>query len=192
MKKNGLIINPGPLIDSNSIQAKIWPEIANTHCWLANKDKYKIKIWEEINGLRPTGTRKNGNKLCLCHKCDNGQCCNPDHLFLGTDKDNMQDRDKKKRWNTNTTKSWTTRRKNGTDRCCGCSSESAKIGAVKGWMTRRKNGSKFGGVTHESALKVWITRRKNGKTHNGSSEGSKKGWETRRKNKEMKCLTSQQ
>lgn len=35
--------------------------------------------------------------ICVLHKCDNKLCINPDHLFLGTDKDNMQDRDNKNR-----------------------------------------------------------------------------------------------
>lgn len=35
------------------------------------------------------------NSLFVLHKCDNPPCCNPYHLFLGTQKDNMIDRDKK-------------------------------------------------------------------------------------------------
>lgn len=46
--------------------------------------------WEIHRGPIPDG-------LFVCHHCDNPPCCNPDHLFLGTCKDNIQDLVKKKR-----------------------------------------------------------------------------------------------
>ena len=35
--------------------------------------------------------------LDLCHQCDNPPCCNPDHLFIGTRAENMQDAGRKGR-----------------------------------------------------------------------------------------------
>jgi hypothetical protein len=45
--------------------------------------------WEIFNG--PAG------ELCVCHSCDIPQCVNPNHLFLGTQQDNSDDKIKKGR-----------------------------------------------------------------------------------------------
>jgi hypothetical protein len=41
--------------------------------------------WMAKHGASPPG-------LCVLHRCDVRPCINPDHLFLGTQKDNMADK----------------------------------------------------------------------------------------------------
>lgn len=51
--------------------------------------------WEIKNGPIPDGPGHHG--VCVLHRCDNPPCVRPDHLFLGTQKDNVEDMDTKGR-----------------------------------------------------------------------------------------------
>ena len=57
----------------------------------AGKMLYTHRVaWELANGKIPDG-------LHVLHRCDNPHCSNPEHLFLGTQADNMVDKVQKGR-----------------------------------------------------------------------------------------------
>lgn len=90
-----------------SVESRFWGKVNKTDtCWIWNAQRnskgygwfdYKGKgikahrmVWILTHGEIPKG-------LCVLHHCDNPSCVNPDHLFLGTYKDNSEDMIKKGR-----------------------------------------------------------------------------------------------
>jgi len=75
-----------------------WEWTANTrndYGGIRDGDQYRCAhrvSWELHNGEIPEGK-------IVCHHCDNPSCVNPNHLFIGTQKDNVQDMVNKKRHN---------------------------------------------------------------------------------------------
>lgn len=61
-----------------------------TFLWRGTRYRAHRAMWEAVNGPIP-------DDLCICHKCDVRACCRPDHLFLGTKRENAEDMARKGR-----------------------------------------------------------------------------------------------
>jgi hypothetical protein len=77
-------------VDQRGID-ECWPWMAGRHgqgygmFYLAPKNRKAHRIaWEFARSPIPPG-------MCVCHACDHPWCCNPAHLFLGTQADNVHD-----------------------------------------------------------------------------------------------------
>ncbi len=92
------------------LEERFWSKVEKTStCWLWKASMYpngygafkcygKTRgahriAWEIVNGSIP-------KNLLVCHTCDVRACVNPDHLFLGSYKDNVQDMVTKQRYNS--------------------------------------------------------------------------------------------
>lgn len=94
------------MVKKLTLEQRFWSKVNKTECcWLwipMPSERYgQFRIgprmeranrvsWKIAFGDIPKG-------LYVCHTCDNTRCVRPDHLFVGTQTDNMQDMMKKGR-----------------------------------------------------------------------------------------------
>jgi hypothetical protein len=106
--KNKLCVNPDHhflqdeklefYIKKNDL-TNCWEWLRNTnnknYGMICHKGKMRLAhrvFYEKYKNEIPRG-------MNVCHSCDNSKCCNPEHLFLGTQADNVHDMENKKRDN---------------------------------------------------------------------------------------------
>jgi hypothetical protein len=82
-------------------------------------------MYEKHVGIIPAG-------IFVLHHCDNPSCINPDHLFLGTQQDNMRDKKEKGRAPF------------GENHCCAKLNENQVKYAIKSKLSQRKIANLFG------------------------------------------------
>jgi hypothetical protein len=75
-------------IKKNESGCWIWQK--NTNNGIYGKLRFKIKWYTAHRAAYEAFVGPIGDKF-VCHKCDIKLCCNPEHLFLGTQKENMKD-----------------------------------------------------------------------------------------------------
>lgn len=77
-----------------------------TGCWEWTRARHKYGYGELRSGKSGVRASRVAYQLwkgeiphgmCVCHRCDNPPCCNPEHLFLGTHADNIRDASRKER-----------------------------------------------------------------------------------------------
>jgi hypothetical protein len=98
-------------------------------------------VWELTHGPIPKG-------LLVCHTCDNPSCVNPEHLFLGTQNDNMRDASSKGRMRGPSLKGENNPAHKLTN------DQARAIKRLRGWYSSNLLAAAFG-VARAQILSIW-------------------------------------
>ena len=87
-------------VDKSDGPTACWPWRGNVYHRRGGYGYFSLhcKVWK-AHRLAFALAKEDPSGLHVLHKCDNPVCCNPDHLFLGSDADNMADKVRKGRQN---------------------------------------------------------------------------------------------
>lgn len=93
-----------PRLPDERNQARFWKKVEklDSGCWewTGLKDKDGYGKWSQGRAHRVSYELHNGlikSDIHVCHTCDNPSCVNPEHLWVGTNRENTKDRNAKHR-----------------------------------------------------------------------------------------------
>lgn len=93
LKKGSLADDPWQAVDKSGGEDACWAwtraTVSEGRGYVYDRDYKRPRLatrvlYKSLYGEIPDG-------MFICHKCDNPNCCNPKHWFLGSSKDNVQD-----------------------------------------------------------------------------------------------------
>ncbi len=94
-----------PKVNKNGNIPRHLPELGECWEWTGYITKKGYGLFRNIKHIHAhrfsyeihNNCKLNDPLILVCHRCDNRKCVRPDHLFLGTSNDNIQDMVNKKR-----------------------------------------------------------------------------------------------
>jgi hypothetical protein len=145
---------------------RFWSRVAitadNKKCWewtgCKDRDKYGVislkqgKVWRNSFCHRVSWELSKGeipDGLLVLHTCDNPSCVNPNHLFVGTNKDNIDDRSKKGRQAKG--------EKNGNRKLTQAEVEYIRNCYAQGGVLQRELAAQFG--VHQTQISMVILKK---------------------------------